>query len=200
LSKSYCPLKGTNSLANFFFWNTIEPKIVQVAFPNLDLDNYQTQLKAAAYHIRFYEAPRWSIGVARRSLPPHHELETRPRDLSEIAIPNDCSEPSTYTWLQEETNHFYSKISDSLREEVVADNHQVFKNRFNEAFCQDINNILLWFSGKDLLAALNTWCVENGFQYPGDFRAELGKLCRYEPEEVRNLLPEWQALRRFFRP
>jgi len=177
----------------------LDPKIVQAAFSNIDWDNYQNQLQAAAYNIRFYEAARWSIGVARRSLPPHYELETRPSDLHEIAIPVDCSDQSAYIWLRDTSNIFYSRVSDSLRKDVIATSYQVFKDKFNDDFCQDTNNILLWFSGKDLLAAMSTWCIENSFQSPGEFRAKLGKWCRDNPEEVVNLLPEWQALRQFFR-
>lgn len=185
-----------HEIENYF----LEPQIIHAAIHRINLDNYQTQLKTAAYNIRFYEAARWSIGIARRSLPPHYELQTRPSELKkkEIAIFNDCSEPATSVWLQNTTSEFYSKISKALNKETTIENYQNFQNLFTQDFCQDINNILVWFSGKDLLAAMNTWCINNGFPHPSDFRAQVADWCHDNPEEVVNLLPEWQALRHFF--
>ncbi|RKZ55446.1 MAG: hypothetical protein DRQ99_29965, partial [Candidatus Parabeggiatoa sp. nov. 3] len=141
----------------------LEPLIVQSAFPNIDGAHYQIQLRTAAYHIRFYEAARWIIGIAKRSLPPHYDLQTRPCEFNkkEIAIFKDCSEKSTYTWLQDSMGYFYSRTSKIFFPELISADYHSFKDQFNQDFCQEIEKVLLWFSGKDLLAAMNAWCLDN---------------------------------------
>jgi hypothetical protein len=75
----------------------------------------------------------------------------------------------------------------------------LLKTNLIKIFAKQIEKVLLWFSGKDLLAAMNAWCLDNCFQSAGHFRAERGKWCRNHPNDVVAILPEWQALRDFFK-
>jgi hypothetical protein len=46
-------------------------------------------------------------------------------------------------------------------------------NLFDKSFCQDITKILVWFSGKDLLSALEPWCIVKEYQNAAAFRETL---------------------------
>jgi hypothetical protein len=165
-----------------------------------DITEYQEELRKAAEKIRFYEAARWAIGKAKLCLPPKQELYSRPIDILDkpMAIPHDCSCDAIETWLINTTYAFYQQISDALKEEAVKKEYRYYVNFFDWLFCQDITKVLVWFSGKDLLATLEPWCIKKGYQDVAAFRETLTnnliEWLRRNPEEVWAILPEWKAL------
>jgi hypothetical protein len=46
-------------------------------------------------------------------------------------------------------------------------------NLFDKPFCQDLMKVLVWFSGKDILAAIEPWCIAKGYQKAVAFRDTL---------------------------
>jgi len=173
----------------------LEPAVVQRAVPDADQNDYKRQLQQIAMRIRAYEAARWSIGTARKSLPPHYELQTRPDELPEIAIPENCSDTVSLYWLKNTVGNFRDIVSIALDTSTITHNFQTFMRRFDDEFCLNIDNILIWFAGKDLFAGLTEWCSQYGFSNSGEFRAYLRTWCADNPDEVIQLLPEWRALR-----
>jgi len=164
------------------------------------ITEYQQELTKAAEKIRCYEAARWAIGKAKHCLPPKQELYTRPIDILDkpIAIPDDCSGDATETWLINTTTAFSKQVSNTLTEEAVKQAYWHYLNRFDKSFCLDITQVLVWFSGKDILAALEPWCMTKGYQNAAAFRETLAnrliEWLRRHPEEVCTFLPEWNAL------
>ncbi len=60
---------------------------------------------------------------------------------------------------------------------------------------EDVENVLVWCSGKDLLAGLpQPTLVSTGTQTPGELRARLRTWIRNNPEKVIACFPEWQNL------
>lgn len=167
---------------------------------SFEITEYQDELIKAADNIRFYEAARWAIGKAKLCLPPKQELYARPIEILEktIAIPHDCSGDAIERWLINTTATFYQKVSNTLTEESVKQEYWHYVNQFNKSFCIDINKVLVWFSGKDILAALEPWFITKGYQNAAAFRETLANYLiewlRCNAEEVCVILPEWNAL------
>jgi uncharacterized protein CbrC (UPF0167 family) len=167
---------------------------------SFDIIEYHDELIKIAHKIRFYEAARWAIGKVKFYLPPKQKLHSRPVDIldKQIAIPIDCSCDAIEKWLIETTGAFDQKVSKALKEESVKQGYWYYINLFDDFFCQEISKVLLWFSGKDLLAALEPWCITKGYQNASAFRETLTnnliEWLRRHPDEVCAILPEWKAL------
>ncbi|MFH1117073.1 MAG: hypothetical protein V1792_24410 [Pseudomonadota bacterium] len=65
---------------------------------------------------------------------------------------------------------------------------------FDDAFVAEVSNVLLWFSGKDILAGIAEWLGTKGVDNPGAFRASLRDWIIANPERALELLPEWSSL------
>jgi hypothetical protein len=163
---------------------------------SFEITEYKDELIKAAKEIRFYESARWAIGKAKLCLPPKQKLHSRPVSILEkqIGIPDDCSCDAIEKWLIETAEVFYQQVSDTLKEEAIKQEYWHYVNLFDQSFCQDISKILVWFSGKDLLGALEPWCIAKGYQNAAAFRENLtNKLIewlRRDQEEVCAILPE----------
>ena len=55
-------------------------------------------------------------------------------------------------------------------------------------------NVLLWFSGKDMLAGLADWLIHKTVINPGTFRASLRDWMIGNPVRALELLPEWNGM------
>lgn len=69
-----------------------------------------------------------------------------------------------------------------------------FVIRFHEVFVSNAASVLVWFSGKDLLAGMSDWLHAKGITSPGAFRATLRDWIIANPPRAIELLPEWNAL------
>jgi hypothetical protein len=115
-----------------------------------------------------------------------------------MAIPQDCSYDAIEQWLIDTISVFYQQVSDTLKEDTVKKEYWHYVNLFDKSFCQDITKILVWFSGKDLLSALEPWCIAKEYQNAAAFRETLTnnliEWLRRNPEQVCAILPEWKTL------
>jgi hypothetical protein len=57
-----------------------------------------------------------------------------------------------------------------------------------------IDEVLIWYSGKDLLAALSPLIATRPEANPKAFRRQLSRWVQEHPQEALALFPEWQAL------
>jgi hypothetical protein len=57
-----------------------------------------------------------------------------------------------------------------------------------------VANVLLWFSGKDILAGMADWLATRSIANPGEFRAILRDWIISNPDRAIELLPEWKGL------
>jgi hypothetical protein len=69
-----------------------------------------------------------------------------------------------------------------------------FAAQFDDGFLSDVSNVLIWFSGKDLLAGMSDWLRSRNFANPGEFRTFLRDWIIDHPERTLELLPEWRGL------
>ena len=59
---------------------------------------------------------------------------------------------------------------------------------------ESVDDVLIWFAGKDLMAGLGPWLVTQGIENPGAFRAKLRTWLGDHPDDAPVLLPEWRGL------
>jgi hypothetical protein len=173
----------------------LEPEVVVAADPRTEQEEYKEQLRAAALSIRSYQCARWAVGTAKRSMPPIRALETRPSNVvaNEFTVPEDWSPSIAREWAVSQTSSFLTRVENTLNADTIRSDFDSHLARFDEDFCQDLQLVLLWFSGKDLLAALAPW-ISGRYSSPGNFRAVLRDWCRKNPEDALRLIPEWQVL------
>lgn len=186
----WCRLETENYL--------LEPSVVAEATGCGQAD-FEEALVTAARSIRFYQAARWAIGTARRQLPPNYELRTRPDGLNEFELPEALDENSSRSWTHAHVAAYRDRIVPALNPENVIGVLQSHFLRFDLEFTASVPNVLLWFSGKDLLAALTQWLADKAEMHPGGFRARVRDWIRSNPERTLSHLPEWAALVRTLR-
>jgi len=170
----------------------VEPAVVSEAM-TWSLREVEDAIRQAARQIRNYEAARWTIGIVRRALPPHYDLKTRP-DLNEIALPPALDSVAVNTWALNNIEVHRSRIAASTDPSAVQASLDGFLARFDEAFVAEVANVLLWFSGKDILAGMADWLATKSIANPGEFRAVLRDWIISNPDRALDLLPEWKGL------
>ncbi len=171
----------------------IEPDLVSeaMAWPAGDVEN---AIRHSAETIRDYQAARWTIGVVRRVLPPHYELNTRPDDLNEFVLPSELGAVTTQKWASNNIARHRARIVNETSPQAVITSFEVFRTRFNDGFIANVASVLLWFSGKDVLAGMADWLYVRAGLHPGDFRALMRDWVIANPKHALELLPEWNNL------
>ena len=130
----------------------------------------------------------------RRVLPPHYELKTRPDGLNEIALPLALDYSTVNQWASNNIKAHRDRIAAITDLSAVQVSFDAFIARFDNAFISDVANVLLWFSGKDILAGMNDWLDTKSIENPGRFRALLRDWIIANPQRALELLPEWNSL------
>ena len=171
----------------------IEPAIVSeaLAWPIPDVEQ---AIRQAASRIRSYQAARWTVGIVRRALPPHYELKTRPDGLSEIDLPPALGPAAINAWASSNIESYRELIVAASDPAKIQDSLQSLSARFDEAFVADVSSVLLWFSGKDILAAIADFLTGRNVPNPGAFRAALRDWIIANPARTLELLPEWKSM------
>jgi hypothetical protein len=171
----------------------IDPAVVSEAmeWPIVDIEEAILQ---AARKIRSYEAARWTVGIVRRALPPHYELKTRPDRLNDFDLPSALDSAAVSAWASNSIENHRKLIVAATDPPVVQKSFDAFVARFDDAFVADVANVLLWFSGKDILAGMADWLISKTGVNPGAFRASLRDWIIANPVRTLELLPEWNNL------
>jgi hypothetical protein len=169
----------------------LEPSIVELA-TGWSAADFTTALVSAAHRIGDYTAARWTVGIVRRSLPPLRELATRPPFKNEIKIPDDCTSQWCSSWaathIEDFRNSIHSVVAPAFVKTLLDENVKRIRAM------NSVEQILLWHSGKDLLAALASSMNKRRPNNPVDFRRAIARWIRNNPTLALPLLPEWQAL------
>jgi len=173
----------------------IDPLIVTRAV-NLDVREYSKALTGAGNTIRHYQAARWAVGLVRSGLPRWYGLETHPNDAdpSRFRLHADLSQVQSRAWALKLTTEFLKTVSDRLDANSVGEHYDRQDAFFAESAFMTTDNVLMWFSGKDLLAALGDWLMTKGHAGPGDFRSKIRDWMIRNPSELLHILPEWRQL------
>jgi hypothetical protein len=171
----------------------IDPAVVSEAlsWPTSDVEE---AIRQAAMKIRSYQAARWTVGIARRALPPQYDLLTRPDGLNEIGLPSALECAAVRTWALNSIGDHRLRIAAATSDAAVRASFDDLVARFDDAFIANVAQTLLWFSGKDLLAGMDGWLVARGIASPGAFRALLRDWMIANPARTLALLPEWNGL------
>lgn len=135
----------------------------------------------------------------RRVLPPHYELRTRPDNLNEFALPLELELSAVNEWALNNIETHRQRITTETDPSSVQRSFDAFVARFDDAFVHDVTNVLIWFSGKDILAGMSEWLNTRAFANPGAFRASLRDWIIANPERTLELLTEWNTLIKVFK-
>jgi hypothetical protein len=172
----------------------LDPAIIRPAF-DVTQETYFFALTSAASSLRYYQAARWAIGAVRTTLPPKHKLQTQPsKDDFFLPGPTELEKDASEKWLLEHVQIFADQVIPALTPVSVKASYALYSGRFETGFCDKPDNVLLWFSGKNLIVALRDWWSSLGVASPGDFRNHIRDWMWNHPEDVLNALPEWRAL------
>jgi len=171
----------------------LEPAIVSAAL-RIDPGPYRSALSDAAKEIRFYQAARWAIGIARSKLPHFYQLTTYiSSDDFELPDAGNLGRVAIEQWVISHVASFAELVVPCLKKETVQESFVQHVTRFDDSFLNSTEYILVYFSGKDLMAALRPWLAGFSIKTPGDFRSILRDWMREHPDETLAFLAEWNA-------
>jgi len=180
----------------------LDPHVI-AHMPGFDVDAFQAALADAARDIRYYQAARWAVNQRRAAVRGVGSPRNRPRALTgEFALPGDLSEAGCLSWATRHVADCRKELSDALDDDELASAFEAHKSRFDDAFLDSVANVLLWFSGKDLFAALEGWLAASGppgYGSAGTLRDRVARWMRGHPDDVVVALPEWRGFRDMLR-
>lgn len=171
----------------------LEPVIVAEAL-GLEQGHYEELLVQSARDLRCYTAARWTIGLARQTMPPSWELETAWRKKG-FSLPDaeQLHYASCRDWMLERCAQHLSKVGESLAREKLAAVYDAWCERLNSAEYHTPVNILLYYSGKDLMARVAPQL--NAPLGAGEFCNRLRDWMIEHPDPAMDVLPEWRKLK-----
>jgi hypothetical protein len=176
----------------------IDPAVISegMSWPTGEIEE---AIREAARTIRNYEAARWTVGTVRRALPPNYELQTRPDGLNELELPSALDSSTVSAWASNNIESHRERIITTAEPTFVKTTFDSFTTRFDDAFIADVANVLLWFSGKDILAGMASWLITRSVPNPGAFRAATRDWLIANPVRALELLPEWKGMTEILR-
>ena len=168
----------------------LEPALAAAALGQ-PKDELERLIAQTAPELGSYQAARWTVGQARAKLPPARHLETAPPEcVDDFRLPSDRSEKASWSWLATTTREFMQPVATAFAEEVL---RKRFDERRTKFAAMGAGDILVWFSGKDVLSFI---APQLGSDSPKRLRNRLRNWVRSNPEEAVRLLPEWAELKR----
>jgi hypothetical protein len=175
----------------------IEPELINATF-GWDRATFEAQLVNAARSIRHYLVARWTVGQV---FPPDMAFESKPTECvgHEFRLPVDLTEAGTTAWIQMQAATCITTVQTALAPTAVTNVLAAHTTRLTDAFLEDVTNILLWCSGKDLLSSLMPWLQTTHGLHPAQLRTRVRDWITSHPDETFALLPEWAAFRNLLR-
>jgi hypothetical protein len=173
----------------------LDPLIVTEAL-QLDLRSYEEALIAAGERIKHYQAARWAVGLVRATLLYPSDLETRPEGIgsNDFKLPDNLEKITSRQWALTHTGAFLTKVGRCLDQNLVTEEYDVKAGLFEGDGFMTVENVLLWFSGKDLLTGLREWFQMNRINSPKAFCKIVESWIIRKSTAVLELIPEWKAL------
>ena len=172
----------------------LEPALVARA-TGADEAGYRAALLEASDRLQHYQAARGAIGIIRRNLPPSFDFHTRPDDIPDDPprVPSDLGAGAMLAWVCGHAQRFHDRACPELAPDAVERHVGARHALLSAQVLGSVDEVLVWFSGKDLLAALEPWRDAHGLGYAGDLRTKLRDWFLADANEALALLPEWQA-------
>jgi len=178
----------------------IDPGLIHAVF-GWDRAAFEAQLVMAARSIKHYQAARWTVGQSRQVLPPAREFPSKPAECAghDFRLPADLTETGTAGWAQAQAATFLANVQTVLAPVALTTSLTVHSARLTDAFFGDVTNVLVWCSGKDLLAGLVPWLQATHRPQPSQLRVRVRDWIMVNPDQTLVLLPEWGAFRHLLR-
>jgi hypothetical protein len=171
----------------------LEPTLVAAVYER-PVTDVEAALTTAGEGLAVYQAARWTIGQARTQLPPARHLETQPEAAaSEFILPPDVGEAACWTWVVSSTTEFLAPVREAFAEESLRHAFDGYRQRFRGLGWVDV---LLWYSGKDLMASLAPG-LSGGTAM--EMRERLRNWVIGHTTETSAILTEWADLLRLLR-
>jgi hypothetical protein len=173
----------------------LTPELVQEAI-GIDVSLTEAALIGAASELRDYQAARWTIGQTREICRARGLLGTRYPGTREFQLPADLSQNAVWAWLHRETSTLLQAYQQALDPNAITARFADYQQKLDT---QDPDEILLWYSPKDLLAAAsfqNAWAMSGvNLPRPADFSGRIARwLERGNGLRFFDLVPEAKAL------
>jgi len=111
-----------------------------------------------------------------------------------LQIPADLSEAASKGWARTSARQFAERAAAVLAEREIEAAVAEYQERLGRALA-DPAEVLVWYPGKDLLAALTGWLAAKGVPNAGEFRARMRDWIRANPDATVAALIEWRRLR-----
>lgn len=171
----------------------LEPRLVSTAM-GISSDELERELVLAATSLRDYEAARWTIAQVRAELPHSRIVRTRPPSVTaDYEVPSDLSETYSWHWIRSAAQDFLNQASRALD---VSSLQQQYRHYRQALPVKDWQEVLLWYSGKDLLCQMAALRMRLNCPQPSDFCSKAARWIQKNSTQAESLLPEWVELRR----
>jgi hypothetical protein len=89
---------------------------------------------------------------------------------------------------------FADRVQPNLKADSITQSYDKYVAIFENEEIIAVETVLLYFSGKDLMLALEPWWLPLGIQGAKDFRRRIRDWMMDHPVNVLEVLPEWQVL------
>jgi hypothetical protein len=197
-------VSGNNGLVLGWHWcrheiesYLIDPRLVAAA-STIPEATIVDALRAAASEIQAYVAARWAVGVARRDMPSSGALATRPtafvgHEFRTMTVKYD--EHQLPDWVRDSVLRYRDATNAALADDVIREHLKHYLRQLCLAIDGSIEDVLAWFSGKDLMTALTPAAYRSIAPGPKELRQKLRNWVRNNPDHAISLFPEWHALR-----
>lgn len=130
----------------------LTPKLVELCF-GVPATDTEAALLAAADRIRDYQAARWTVGQTR-SLVKGGGLQTRPDRLRDYQLPANLSSSAVAEWAKNSVAEKLTAYSKAMDVATIQQRFSDYQAKFSTLRASEV---LIWFSGKDLLTAMDQW-------------------------------------------
>jgi hypothetical protein len=170
----------------------IDPVLVEVAL-GVARPETEAAIQGAAEKVRNYEAARWVLGQTRAGLPHQGMLATRYAGTGDYQLPGDLGEVGMCDWLKNQTAPIREQTAVLLDEAATLHRFAEFQSKLDGL---DVAGVLVWYSGKDLLAAMIPFFESKipSCKQPDDVLRKLADW-RGRPSSLEGLFPEWDMLK-----
>jgi len=175
----------------------IDPRVAEVA-GIAAADSWRSAIVRAGQTIRWYQIARWTIGKVRSKLPPNYDLQTH-AVKKEYRLPSDLTEHASTRWCKDGIAEFRDQLIGSLNDASVAASFKARAENLTLGLLENVDEVLRWCSGKDLLAAIRRDdAINTGSLSAKGLCGALRDWVLANPEATVNLFPEFNSLREQF--
>jgi hypothetical protein len=177
----------------------IEPELIAAAL-GWDRAAFEAELLSVAGTIKHYQAARWAAGQARQVLPPAKDFPNRPPECtSEFQLPLDVSDVGTTSWIRDQATAFIASVQTALAQSSIEAAVVTHVAQLTQSLLDGVSKVLVWYSGKDLLAGLHLWLQTTHRLHPTTVLERVRDWVGTNPDQTLQLLPEWDAFRTLLR-